>query len=320
MTSGPRGRVLGLALLVAALPGCAPTGGNLVCSAGPGRTLAPEELDESSGATWSRSDPALLWTVNDGPDGTLFLVDTAGAEVRRFETEGGRRLRDVEALASGACGDDWCVYLGDTGDNGERRKTVALLRVREPGPDEEAGPLEREAFRIRYPDGPRDVEAMFIHPELGIHLVSKGRSGPPTVYRYPGVPTADSVVTMIRIQTLGSGARSRRDMVTGATWVPGTDRVLIRTYSELEAFRLVDGRLEPIPEGVLSLGPLQEPQGEAVAAHRDGRVVTTTEGGPFRARSALHLLRCEIGDEAVEASGSRNDPGQGPGVLSASGS
>jgi hypothetical protein len=275
-----------------------------VCSAGPGRTLAPEELDESSGVTWNRWDSSLLWTVNDGPDGTLFLVDTAGAEVRRFSTEGGRRLRDVETLASGACGEEWCIYLGDLGDNGERRRTVAILRVREPGPDDGDAPLEREAFRIRYPDGPKDVEAMFIHPELGIHLVSKGRSGPPTVYRYPGIPTPDSVVTMERIQTLGTGARSRRDMVTGATWVPGTDRVLVRTYSELTAFRMVEGRLEPIPGGVLSLGPLQEPQGEAVAAHADGRVVTTTEGGPFRDRSALHLLRCEVAKEGLQAPGS----------------
>lgn len=293
MTISPGRRLLRLGLLLAVLPACAPAAGNLACQAGPGRTLEPEELDESSGVTWSRSDPSVLWTMNDGSDGVLFAVDTLGVELRRVVTEGGRRLRDVEAMAAGPCGDEWCLYLGDVGDNGERRNTVAILRVQDPGLDGDGEPLQREAFRIRYPDGPRDVEAMFIIPELGIHLVSKGRSGPPTVYRYPGTPTSDSVVVMERIQTLGTGSRSRRNMVTGATWVPGTDRVLIRTYSDLIAYRMVDGRLEPVPDGVLSLGPLQEPQGEAVAADADGRIVLTTEGGPFRNRSALHLLRCE---------------------------
>lgn len=290
-------RVMGFALLLVGLPACAPAASNLVCTAGPGRPLETEEVDESSGVVWSRSHPSLLWTVDDGPAGTLFLVDTLGTEVRRFETDGGRRLRDVETLAAGSCGDDWCIYLGDVGDNGERRNTVAIHRVREPAPGAEDETLKREAFRIRYPDGPRDVEAMFIVPDRGIHLVSKGRSAPPTVYRYPGILTPDSTVTLERVQTLGSGARSRRDMVTGATWVPGTDRVLIRTYSELQAFRMIDGRLVPVPDGVLSLGPLQEPQGEAVAADAEGRVVLTTEGGPFRDRAALHLLRCQLSED-----------------------
>jgi hypothetical protein len=259
--------------------------------------MEPEELDESSGAAWSRLDPAVLWTVNDDPDGTLFALDTMGVEVGRFPTDGGRRLRDVEAMASGLCEEEWCLYIGDTGDNGESRNTVAIHRVREPDPASESVELEREAFRIRYPDGPQDVEAMFIVPGRGLYLVGKGRSKAPTVYRYPGEFTSDSTVTMERVQALGTGRRSRRDMVTGATWVPGTDRVLIRTYSELEAYRFVGDRLQPVPDGVLSLGPLQEPQGEAVAADETGRVVLTTEAGPFRDRSALHVLRCEVSDE-----------------------
>jgi len=287
-------RVLRAAVLFAALPACAPVAGNLVCTAGPGHTMAPAELEESSGVAWSHLDPSVVWTVNDGSDGTLFALDTLGVEVGRFSTRGGRRLRDVEAMASGPCGDERCLYIGDTGDNVERRNTVAILRVREPDPRAPGERLRREAFRIRYPDGPQDVEAMFIVPEEGLYLVGKGRSKAPTVYRYPGAFTSDSTVTLERVQSLGMGRRSRRDMVTGAAWVPGTDQVLIRTYSDLEAYRLVGGKLEPVPEGVLSLGPLQEPQGEAVAAHPDGRIVLTTEAGPFRDLSALHVLRCDI--------------------------
>lgn len=299
MTSRPGRRAAPAVILLVLSAACAPAVGGVVCTAGPGHTMEPEELEESSGVAWSHSDPSVFWTVNDGPDGILFAIDTAGGLVGRYRTEGGRRLRDVEALTSGPCDLGWCLYLGDVGDNGERRNTVAIHRIREPRPGEGGVLLEREAFRIRYPDGPQDVEAMFMIPGEGLHLVSKGRSKAPTVYRYPGELTSDSVVTLERIQALGTGRRARRDMVTGATWIPGTDRVLIRTYSDLEAYRLVAGRLEPVPDGVLSLGPLREPQGEAVGADAAGRVVLTTEGGPFRKRSAFHTLRCEVPEAAA---------------------
>ena len=81
---------------------------------------------------WSHHEPSVIWTVNDGPDGTLYALDSLGAQVGRFPTDGGRRLRDVEAMAAGPCGEEQCLYIGDTGDNGERRNTVAILRVREP--------------------------------------------------------------------------------------------------------------------------------------------------------------------------------------------
>lgn len=283
-------RIAAGCLLLAGL-GCAPQGA-LVCTAGPGRVLQGSDLPESSGAAWSRDDDAVFWTVNDGSEGILFAHDTTGAAVTRVETTG-PRLRDVEDLATGPCGETTCLFLADTGDNLERRETVALHRVEEPALDR-SEPVARTRFPFRYPDGPRDVEATFVTATGAVYLISKGRSAPPTVYRHPGPWIPDSVVTVELVQTLGTGAPSPRNQVTGATWVPGTDLVLVRTYASLIAYRLEGGRLTALPDGELSLGPLQEPQGEAVAAGGLDRVLLTSEGGPFRRESAMHLLGCEL--------------------------
>ncbi len=284
----PGASLVGLLLLAAGA--CAPTG-SLVCTAGPGRTLQSSDVPESSGVAWSRDDPGVFWTVNDGRDGVLFAFDTTGAPLGRVETTGSR-LWDVEDLASGPCGDAVCLFLADVGDNGERRETVAIERLEDPGLPAE-GSAERVRFPIRYPDGPMDTEAIIVDGDGEVYLVSKGRSAPPTLYRHPGPWVPDSVVTLERVQALASRAPGTRDQVTGATWVPGTDLVLIRTYTRLTAWRLAGGGLEPVPNGEISLGPLQEPQGEAVAAAGIDRVLLTSEGGPFRDRSALHLLQCE---------------------------
>ena len=285
-----RRRPLFVGLFLVAAGACSPTG-SLHCIAGRGRTLQSPDVPESSGAAWSRDDPGVFWTMNDGRDGVLFAFDTTGAPVGRVETTGAR-LRDVEDLASGPCGDTVCLFLADVGDNRERRRTVAIYRLEDPGVQAE-GSAARVRFPVRYPDGPVDAEAIIVDGSGEVYLITKGRSSPPTLYRHPGPWLPDSVVTLERVQALRDGTPGTRDQVTGATWVPGTDLVLIRTYSRLSAWRLRAGGLEPVPDGDLSLGSLLESQGEAVAAAGMDRVLLTSEGGPFRDRSGMHLLRCE---------------------------
>lgn len=284
-----RGGLAGL-LAVATL-GCAPAA-NLLCLPGEERAL-PVAIPETSGVVWSSGDPAVFWTVNDGPEGVLFAVDTTGAEVGRVETVGSP-LRDVEELSAGDCGTGRCLYLADVGDNQEQRDVVAIHRLPEPVPDQ--GSAERTAFPFRYPDGPRDVEAVFVLPGEEVFLVSKGRTGPPTLYRYPPPLRADSVVVVERLHPLGSGRPSPQDRVTGAAAVPESDMVLVRSYGDLRLYRMAGDRLLPVDDGAISLGSLLEPQGEAVAADAAGRILLTSEAGPFRGRSGMRLLRCELAE------------------------
>lgn len=294
----PRGAGRLLALLaLPALAACSATGGTLACTAGEARGL-PEALHESSGVAWSAADPALYWTVNDGGDGILHALDTTGAQLGSVATRGSR-LRDVEDLAGAPCPEGYCLYLADTGDNGEGRPEVAIHRLPEPALD--AATAERVAFPMRFPDGPRDVEALFVLPGERVFLVTKGRNHPPTLYRYPGTLRADTVVMLERLNAMGTRPASLASRITGASHVPGTeDRVLIRSYDALYLYRVTDAGMERVPEADVTLRPLQEAQGEAVAAHRDGRVLLTSEAGPVASRGTVRLLRCRYPDPASD--------------------
>ncbi|MDT8340108.1 MAG: hypothetical protein RQ751_01230 [Longimicrobiales bacterium] len=301
----PRRRVLlagtvpVLPVLIPVLAGCATGAATLSCLAGETRAL-PGALDESSGAAWSGRDGGVFWTVNDGGQGDLFAVDTTGALLARIETEGSR-LRDVEDLAGAPCPPGYCLYLADTGDNDERRDQVALHRLAEPDLDDDQ--VERTAFPMRFPDGPRDVEALIVLPGERVFLVTKGRAHPPTVYRYPGPLTADSVRTLEALSVIGRGPSTFMGRITGASHVPGTaDQVLIRSYESLTLYRLSDAGLESLPGSRLSLTSLEEAQGEAVAADGSGRVLLTSEAGPLAARGTFRILRCQIGEDGPSAS------------------
>lgn len=290
---GGRTSVLALPLALA-LAACG-SGTALVCTTSPERPL-PREVIESSGAAWSARDPAVVWTINDGPDGVLYAVDTTGAPVGRVETTG-PRLRDVEDLAIGPCGEESCLYIADTGDNGEVRDSVAIHRLVEPAFDAESA--ERTVFPMRFPGGPADVEAVLVLPGERVYLVSKGRTEPPTLYRYPGPLTPDSTVYLERLNSIGTRPASFTGRITGASVIPDTDLVLVRSYVALHLFRLGEGGLEETAGSSLNLRPLDETQGEAVAADATGRVVLTSEGNRLRPTPSMRIMRCEFDAQAA---------------------
>ena len=67
------------------------------------------------------------------------------------------------------------------------------------------------------PDGPRDIEAMYVLPSEQIFFVTKGRNHPVTIYRYPPPLRSEDVVTLVEVQRLTTGPVGRPRMVTGAS-------------------------------------------------------------------------------------------------------
>jgi hypothetical protein len=249
--------------------------------------LLPDALQETSGIAVSAGDSDVLWTHNDGgPE--IFAIDRQGRVLARHALS--LEPNDLEDMAAATCaGEVPCLYLADTGDNGERREVVRVLRAPEPvvGTPET---VRLEVFPVRFPDGPRDTEAIFVLPNERVHLVSKGRSHPVTVYRYPGPLRPDTVV-LEEVQQLTGGAQPLLDQVTGASASPaGT--VAIRTYQSLRFYGVSGDTLVPFRDGVVNLRPLEEIQGEGVSLSGDGRVLLTAEGGPLGGPAALSELRC----------------------------
>lgn len=251
----------------------------------------PHALDETSGAAFSLRDPTIIWTHNDsGNPAELTALDLDGD--RRATVSLDANNRDWEALDRGRCLGGPCLYIADTGDNGLSHEQLDLYRLPEPELTERDR-IEPERFRMRLPDGPRNIEAMFVLPGEQVFFVSKGSRHPVTVYRYPGPLNADSVVVLEEVQRLTDGPQPLHGMVTGASASEDGGLVAVRRYRSLEFFTFDRGRLQPIENGALSLDALPEAQGEAVALGPDGRVVLTSERDGST-RAVMNVLHCEL--------------------------
>lgn len=265
-------------------------------------------LTESSAAVRSFGHPGVFWTLNDsGNDERLFAFDSTGRDLGTVRVTDARN-RDWEAMATGPCESGRCLYVGDVGDNQARRDAVVIWRVAEPAPPGPGAGSASEPARglaVRYPDGPRDVEAMWVDADTVVWLATKRpmrdeqrRWRPSLVYRVPAeawrARVTDTVVAEL-VDSLPIVPRSERTLVTDAAMSnpfgdPTVDSLLaIRTYGELLVFRV--GRTSGRPQALVGhcdLTPLREKQGEGVTWLPDGRVLLTSE----KRFAPLRAVRC----------------------------
>lgn len=256
-------------------------------------------IGESSGVVASRKHPGLLWTINDsGGDPVLFLTDTTGASLGAFTVSAATNV-DWEALGRGPCGEAECLFIGDTGDNGERRRSVTLYRVPEPtplNPPRDAVVDGTRAVRVEYPDRPHDVEALYVEPDGGVVLVTKGRRSGILTFRVPARSwTTGGAVRAERLDSLPiAPSLPLGRAVTDAAISPDGRKVVVRTYRELWFFsRAEDGHLTLDPaRPVCDVTGLQR-QGEAVDWWAGDRLVLTSERGSARAGTIV-LVQCPV--------------------------
>lgn len=275
-------------------------------------------IDESSGIVRSRRYPGVYWTHNDsGGTPELFAVDRQGRLLGRV-TVPGVQNRDWEDLAYGPCGTPGasldtplperhgCLWIGEFGDNAQVRDTVYLYRVPEPHPQDSVT-APPDIFPFVYADGPRDAEALFFDEDDRAWVVSKGRpildpagtqpgrgNGQLTAYRLP-VPLSEGAVSVAEpVQRLSPGPPPRDLRVTAGASSPSARLVALRTYVDLQFYRIVEDTLQPLlPGRGIDLRPLREPQGEGIDVGDDGSVVLSSEEGSG-APGTLVELRCTL--------------------------
>jgi hypothetical protein len=280
------------ALLVTGCNGFGAAGSG--CGVVEGPRPLPPALNEASGVAASMRTPGVYWTHSDdtGP-AELWAVNGDGSVLGKVDLEGVNAF-DAEDIASSVCGDKSCLYLADVGDNYDERDTVFVYRVVEPDPG--ARTVDSEPLPIVLPDGPRDMEAIFILPGEQMFFVTKGREQSISVYRYPPPLRPYTAVMLEEVQRLSDNPRVLPRQVTGASAAPDSV-VVLRTYETLNFYRWDGARLEPLENGIVNLRSLREAQGEGVGVGADGLVVLTSEGGPARAAGSITLLRCRFGEE-----------------------
>ena len=252
-------------------------------------TVADPAITESSGVAAAPGTDGWVWTHNDsGGRAELFLLDETCRTVRRVAV-GGASAVDWEDVAATA---DGTVWVGDIGDNQERRASIVVHEVA-------PGASTATSHVLRYADGPRDAEALLVHDEV-IHVVTKDPLGRSGVYRAGGDGVLHRIATVRLTPTGTAGGPEGLGFVAQLTVTGGGvsldgSKVVLRTYTDAYEWRVRDGDLAATlsgrPEVRTPLPPTA--QGEAVAYLADGRLVATTEG----AGAPVHVSDSALVDE-----------------------
>lgn len=262
-------------------------------------TITDERLAELSGLATGEEH---WYAVNDGGTQIEIFVLDRNCVVQRTIT-GPIDPYDVEDMARAA---DGTLWLADTGDNRKRRDTVALHEVRPDG--------ETTLYRLTYPDGQHDAEALLLDGAGTPYVVTKNVLGIAEVYRpaaplsSPG-PTPLKNVGSLRVEATGTQGGpvgpTGSVLITGGAVSADGAIVALRTYTDAYLYPAADGDIA----AALQRSPVRVPlpgeaQGEAIAFEPDGTLLSAGEGTgePVRALEAATRL-VPTGEDATAPEG-----------------
>jgi hypothetical protein len=262
-------------------------------------TIDDERLDEISGVVASRANPGLYYTHNDsGGKAAVYAIDRDGRIRMEIALDDAKNVdwEDI-ALAPGNTAGTFEICVADIGDNNAKRSELHIYRAAEPHLDaaaDRAKPVRMTVaptrYTLRYADGPRNAEALVVHPRSGDgYIITKRMDGVAEVYRIPAPWPKDRTIEMQRFGTLTfPQVAPIQAIVTGADLSPDGTQLVVRSYP--------CGWLWTIPPDAASVDfaalvrqmPVRielaaEPQGEAICFSSDGRcLLTISEKSPTR--------------------------------------
>jgi hypothetical protein len=247
-------------------------GGRTLC------TLLDPRITESSGLAASSTDPDLLFTHNDSGDTARFFAIDRGCRTRATFLMSGVQARDWEDISRGP---DHSLWLGDIGDNsGRRTQGILVNRVEEPTIGARTVRLRAVSYRLRYPDGPHDAEALLVHPRTGqLLIVTKSFSGG-VVYAAPTPLVAGTPNVLRRVGTVPVPE------ITAGDIAPDGSRVVLRNYTAAYEWDVHGDDVAAALHGVPARIPLpRSQQGEGITYRLDGQALLVSsegEGSPLQ--------------------------------------
>ncbi|MEV4274564.1 hypothetical protein [Actinoplanes xinjiangensis] len=254
--------------------------------------------------------------VNDGADkesGRKIFYLSSRCKVTRTVSFPSQP-QDTEDMARGA---DGTLWIGDIGDNDRNRETVGVWRLA-------PGAKSPTLFRLSYPDGAHDAEALLVAGDGTPIVVTKDPLAA-GVY-VPAKPlTASATVPLRRAgdfripvtNTDNPYGFKGRFVVTGAAASPDGSRVALRTYADAFEFDVEPGGTADAVVRAIGAGSPRrialpdEPQGESIAYSADGTALLSisemTDGA-----DDVDMLRYPLPDApAGVAAPSSTSPGAG---------
>ncbi|MGW3556745.1 WD40 repeat domain-containing protein [Streptomyces sp. NPDC000963] len=220
-------------------------------------TIRDTRITESSGLAASRAHPGIYWTHNDQDAPLIYGVDSrTGETVATLTLEGVGTPRDMEAISVGPDGD---VYVGDIGDNLDGSwDHVWIYRFPEPKVLKDQKVAAKQ-YVVKYADGPRNAEALMVHPKTGrVYIASKGEDGG-GLYAGPERLSASGTNVFRRVGEV--------PWVTDGAFSPDGGRLVLRGYFSAQEYAWKDGRPG---DGGTPVGVPFQGQAESVTYTADG--------------------------------------------------
>lgn len=235
------------------------------------RVLKDPAIVESSGLARSTYPRPVLWTHNDSGDvARVFAVGRAGrtrAELR-LKCAGALDWEDIST------GPRHTIWVGDIGNNAGNRSLIQVYRFTEPRALE-SGMVRCKRYDLVFPDGPRNAEALFVHPRSGRLWIASKQAGGAGIYRGPRRLSA-SEPNRLRLMA------SAPTMATAGTWHPSGKRFALSSGAKAYVYRRKSLRL-------ISVVPLPATrQGESLEYNRGG---TALFRGSEGAQSPVYRVR-----------------------------
>ncbi len=243
------------------------------------------DLSEVSGLAVSRQNPKIVWIHDDGDIRDVYAVRWTGQFVVRLRLP--EKLTDVEDVAIGPGpmrGMDY-LYLADIGDNDQERPFVRIVRILEPSLAEQPGGTWKadrlEEFRLSYPDGACDAEALLVDNVSGDVLIVTKEKDVARIFAAPAnrlragrsLPTSLQEVARLDVDKVSAGDMSRdgrrivlRREERGWLWTRNAGESPATAFTRR-------------PQTVVVRGKRQAENGEAIGFHPSGDAYLTMSEG-----------------------------------------
>ena len=195
-------------------------------------------IPEASGIVNSINNPNTLWTHNDsGNSPHLYLISKENGSIIHEVELLGLNNNDWEDITIGPCISNYngnCIYLGDIGDNNQKRNIKQIYVFEEPTFNSKSqynSTIEDHSLISFYmEDGTFDSEALMFSPQSNdIYVISK-KSNKQSIYKLPNILNYNgNVIKAKKIATLDF----IDNLITASDISSDGNYCLIKSYSKI---------------------------------------------------------------------------------------
>jgi len=242
-------------------------------------SLSPE-LEEISGLIKTKNNQFLAITDSGNPP-YIYVLDSAGNIVKTVQVSNAKNV-DWETITKN---DHGIVYVGDIGNNENKRKDLAIYAIFEEDILTKTK-VQSGAINVKYDDQKEfppakaelnyDAESL-IHFGNQLYLFTKNRTKPYSGYTYLyEIPTSTKPHKIVKIDSLYTGSEMATSWITDATLSPDKRHLIL--LSQDRFFMISDFYQNDFFSGILTEVPFNNAsQKESVCFSNDTTLILADE-------------------------------------------